>query len=508
MGSGSTRQFPAYHKDELGWLQPTGTLTVTESGTYAIAADELESAATHQLRILRTGSALFIDVRQPYGTYFDNFLPGSGPVNGVLRAARAADYVQKQPSLLDATPNTASFADAALTPGHSITDPDSGAIITTDAITAGGAIVTITLPGSTDDAPSVPGNVTATPTGGGTTDVDLTWTAATDDGTVTGYRVYRDGVLIAAPAGLSYHDAAGHGRFSYGVSAVDDQNQESAVAGPAPVSVGDTAPPTVPGALAATVVAGQVKLTWAASTDDLTVTSYRVYRGASVIKSVTTTQTIDSTGHPGVTYSYSVAAVDGAGNVSARSALVPVKIPDVRPPSGVPGLRVQVARKPWGATLTWNAATDDVAVTGYRVYREAALIATVTGRTYTDPKLPHGEMSVYAVAAIDGSAHEGARTRIAAVPPPDDTVAPTAPRSLKAKALTKRRVRLTWSAAFDAFGVKRYRVQAPGKALTLTGRSTTVTVKGKRGRKVTILVYAYDEAGNRSVAAKVRVKLR
>ena len=49
----------------------------------------------------------------------------------------------------------------------------------------------------------MPGNVTATPTGGGTTDVDLTWSAATDDGTVTGYRVYRDGVQIAAPAGLT-----------------------------------------------------------------------------------------------------------------------------------------------------------------------------------------------------------------------------------------------------------------------------------------------------------------
>ena len=66
-------------------------------------------------------------------------------------------------------------------------------------------------------------------------------------------------------------------------SAVDDQNQESAVAGPAPVSVGDTAPPTVPTTLAATVTAGQVKLTWAASTDDLAVTGYRVYRGAALL---------------------------------------------------------------------------------------------------------------------------------------------------------------------------------------------------------------------------------
>jgi hypothetical protein len=132
----------------------------------------------------------------------------------------------------------------------------------------------------------------------------------------------------------------------------------------------------------------------------------------------------------------------------------------------------------------------------------------VAGRSYTDPHLPHIDMSVYGVAAIDAAGHEGSRSRIAAVPPPDDTVAPTAPRHLKAKALAKRRVKLTWAAASDAFGVVRYQVRAPGKVLGLTGRSTTVTVKGRRGRKVTILVYAFDDAGNRSVAARVRVKLR
>ena len=108
--------------------------------------------------------------------------------------------------------------------------------------------MTITLPGSTDDAPSVPGNVTATPTGGGPRrrpDLDGGHRRRHRDAATA---CTANGVQIAAPAGLSYHDAAGHGRFSYGVSAVDDQNQESAVAGPAPVSVGDTAPPTVPAA--------------------------------------------------------------------------------------------------------------------------------------------------------------------------------------------------------------------------------------------------------------------
>ena len=89
MGDASTRQFPAFHKGELGWLQPTSTYTVTSSGTYTIAASELDTGATQLLRIPRTGGALYVDVRQPYGTYFDNFLPGSEPVSGVmLRTAR------------------------------------------------------------------------------------------------------------------------------------------------------------------------------------------------------------------------------------------------------------------------------------------------------------------------------------------------------------------------------------------------------------------------------------
>jgi hypothetical protein len=510
MGGASTRQFSAVHKEELGWLQPTGTMTVTASGTYAIAASELDGAATHLLRIPRPGGALYVDVRQPFGTAFDNFAPGSAAVNGVqVRWAPVSfnPFNPVQPKLVDATPGTATYGDAALTTGNSLTDPVGGAVITTDAITAGGAIVTVTLPGSTDDAPTVPGSVAAAVVPS-TTDVDVTWSAATDDGTVTGYRVYRNGDQIATPVGLSFHDTPGPGRFSYGVSAVDDQNQEGAVSGPAPVSVGDATPPTTPATLTDTVTGGQVKLTWAVATDDLAVAGYRVYRGGATLAQVTGTTYTDTTGHAGATYVYSVAAVDGAGNVSPRTQLLAVKIPDTKPPSAVTGLKVTVARKPWGATLTWNAATDDVAVTGYRVYRNAALVATVAGRTYVDPKLPHVDLSVYAVAAIDASAHEGPRARIAAVPPPDDTVAPTAPKRLKAKALTRRRVRLTWLASTDAFGVARYEVHAPGKVVSLKGRSVTVTAKGARGKRVAITVYAYDDAGNRSVAAKVRVRLR
>jgi hypothetical protein len=504
MGSASTRQFPAFHKDELGWLQPTSTYTVTSSGTYTIAASELDTAATQLLRIPRAGRALYVDVRQPYGTYFDNFTAGSGPVNGVMLREGPSAYNRTQPRLIDATPGTATFNDAALAVGLSLTDPVSGVTITTSAITAGGATVTITVPGA-GSAPSAPSNVVATPVTGG---VNVTWSAATDDIGVVSYRVYRNGVLLGTTAGLSYPDTVTNGVLNYSVAAVDTESLVGPVGAAPQISVGDAVAPTTPTSLAATIAGATVTLSWHGSTDNVGVTSYRVYRNSVLLKTTTTTSTQDPTVHGGQSYAYSVRAVDAAANVSPPSEPLPVTIADGAPPSAVTLLKVAVHPKPWGATLTWNAATDNVGVTGYRVYRDAALIKTVTALTYTDAGLPHTDMAVYAVAAIDATGNEGTRARISAIPPDVDLTAPTAPRSLKAKALTQRRVRLTWPAATDDVGVIRYDVVFAGRVVLKTSKRTiTIKLAGKRGKRVWVSVRAIDAAGNKSSLRKVLVRL-
>ena len=508
MGTGSTRQFPAFHKGELGWLQPTSTYTVTSSGTYTIAASEEDTASTQLLRIPRTGGALYVDVREPYGTYFDNFLPGSGPVSGVMLRKGPSAYNRTQPSLIDATPGTAgssAFNDAALAVGQSVTDPVSGVTITTTALTAGGATVTVTVPGA-GNAPGAPANVVATAASGG---VDVTWSAATDDIGVVGYRVYRNGVLLGTTAGLTYHDTVTNGVLDYSVAAVDTESLVGPVGVAPEISVGDAVPPTSPTSLTAVVVGATVILSWQASTDNVGVTSYRVYRNGALLKTTTATSTQDTSAHGGESYAYAVRAADAAANVSTPSEPIPVTIADATPPSAVTLLKVAVHPKPWGATLTWGAATDNVGVTGYRVFRDAALIKTVTALTYVDAGLPHIDMSVYAVAAIDAAGNEGTRTRISAIPPDIDLIAPAAPRSLKAKALTKRRVRLTWPAATDDFGVIRYDVVFGGKVVLKTSKRTvTIRLAGKRGRRVTVAVRAIDAAGNRSALRKVVVRLR
>ncbi|MBB2947515.1 aryl-phospho-beta-D-glucosidase BglC (GH1 family)/chitodextrinase [Actinoplanes lutulentus] len=82
----------------------------------------------------------------------------------------------------------------------------------------------------------------------------------------------------------------------------------------------DTVAPSVPGQPASSSITSTgVTLTWAASTDNVGVTSYDVLRGGSVVATVSGT-TYNATGLTANTaYSFTVRARDAAGNVSAAS---------------------------------------------------------------------------------------------------------------------------------------------------------------------------------------------
>ncbi|WP_230879838.1 discoidin domain-containing protein [Planomonospora sp. ID67723] len=86
-------------------------------------------------------------------------------------------------------------------------------------------------------------------------------------------------------------------------------------------AVGDTQAPTAPGTLAYTEpAAGQIKLTWTASTDNVAVTGYDVYAGDVLRTSVAgTVLTYTDVQPASATVTYHVRARDAAGNQSAAS---------------------------------------------------------------------------------------------------------------------------------------------------------------------------------------------
>jgi len=75
---------------------------------------------------------------------------------------------------------------------------------------------------------------------------------------------------------------------------------------------------------------------------------------------------------------------------------------DTTPPSAPGGLRV-TGTTAGSVSLAWNAATDDVGVTGYDVYRDGDRITTVTETGYTDTGLSPSTTYTYTVRARDAA---------------------------------------------------------------------------------------------------------
>ncbi|MHB9862876.1 discoidin domain-containing protein [Streptomyces sp. YIM S03343] len=153
--------------------------------------------------------------------------------------------------------------------------------------------------------------------------------------------------------------------------------------------------------------------------------------------------------------------------------------------------------------LTWNAATDDTGVTGYDVYANGQLRASVAGNvlTYTDTQ-PTGSDITYYVRAKDAagnvSADSNSVTRTGAN---GDTQAPTAPGNL-AYTQSGNDVKLTWQASTDNVKVTGYDVYAGNQLLrSVAGDVTTYTDTPSAAATVTYYVKAKDAAGNVSAAS-------
>ncbi len=87
----------------------------------------------------------------------------------------------------------------------------------------------------------------------------------------------------------------------------------------------DTTAPSTPASLAASgTTSSSTNLTWTASTDNVAVTGYNVYRGTTLVATVTTTSYVASGLTASTTYSFSVKAKDAANNLSASSNVVNV----------------------------------------------------------------------------------------------------------------------------------------------------------------------------------------
>jgi chitodextrinase len=403
MGAASTRHNDTLARVQMGYLPASATRTITANGTYTIT----KSFAFSGVRVLGIprgdGSWFYLDYRRPYGTYFDNYSSTSGAVTGVaVRLAKGWSTIT-QSGLIDMVPSTTTFADAPLKSGRTFKDYAKGITITVSSLTTSTATVVIKLPADTV-APTTPGALHATAVT--TTSVAMAWTAATDNRAVASYRIARGGTTVATvpAASTSWTDAALVGATSYTwtVRAVDGAGN----AGPAATMTATTATPdaapTSVSNVTATMSPTTARITWGAASDDHGVTGYRVWQDGAILGTISgTSLTIDSL-TPGTSYTWTVRAVDSIGQLGAAATVqASTTLPDTTAPTSVQ-LTVASANHGW-ATISWTAATDDVAVSTYRVYRDGALYATVDATT-TNLRVQTG--STYSVTALDRAANE------------------------------------------------------------------------------------------------------
>ncbi|GAB2817102.1 discoidin domain-containing protein [Streptomyces daliensis] len=182
--------------------------------------------------------------------------------------------------------------------------------------------------GGDTQAPSAPAKLAYTEPSDG--QIRLTWEAATDNVKVTGYDIYANGELRTSVGGdvTTYTDTQPKGTtVSYHVRARDAAGNVSPDSNTVTRegSGGDTQAPTAPSGLTLSEpAAGQIKLSWQPSSDNVKVTGYDIYAHNKLLKSVAgevTTYT-DTTQPAGTTVSYHVRAKDAAGNVSPESNTV------------------------------------------------------------------------------------------------------------------------------------------------------------------------------------------
>jgi uncharacterized repeat protein (TIGR03806 family) len=378
--------------------------------------------------------------------------------------------------------------------------------------------------------PTVPTNFAGTPLS--TTEIRLSWTASTDSGIgVAGYYVYRDGATTPTATvngATTFTDSglAANTSYTYTLRAFDAANPANVSNATGVITVNtlaapDTAPPTVPANLTATALSSSsIRLNWTASTDAGTgVAGYRVYQNGSAtpLAGVVTGVTTTLAGLAANTqYSFTVTAVDRANppNESAASNVATATTPgntDITAPS-VPTNVTAAAQSSTSIQVTWTASTDDVAVAGYRIFRngDPNPVATVTsGTSYTDTGLTPATGYTYQVRAFDTAATpnvSGLSTPPASAITQGDTAAPSVPTGVAATALSLTSIRIDWSASTDTggAGLAGYRIFRNGSAsiLATVTSGTTYTDTGLTpNTNYSYQVRAYDAATPANVSA-------
>ncbi len=229
MGNSSTHHQTNFALGNYGLLSQANSLDISQSGTYTLKPIEpFNPSGVQAMRVVRSTTGYWaanyflFELREPFGTYFDNYASTDPAVNGVLVRV-VPDYNNLSQSwLVDSTPATNDFSDAALAVGQSVYDPLRDVTFTLQSLSTNGANIKVTFGPKADTTPPSPASALKF-TVQKKNFVTLKWTASKDS-SVAGYRIYRNGAYLTSVANTTTtftNATVPSGTYSYYVVAFD-----------------------------------------------------------------------------------------------------------------------------------------------------------------------------------------------------------------------------------------------------------------------------------------------
>jgi hypothetical protein len=393
------------------------------------------------------------------------------------------------------------------------------------------------------------------------TQIDASWTAATDNvgGTgVAGYKLYSCqapntttdcaadtvGTLLIDtmnPSVFSYPNIGltADTRYCYAVRAYDGANNLSLFSNNACATTqavpppSDTTPPSIPSLTTTAVSSSEIDLSWTASSDPggSGVATYEIYRcqvvttdcSAATVGALLTTVTAPTVTYNNISlpastrYCYAVRAYDVAGNPSgfSNNSCATTFPPPPSAPSA-PSLSATAASQTQ-INLAWGASNPNGGtITSYQIYlcspgpctpsTSGVPLATVSGTTLTYPStgLTPNTTYCYLVTATDSEALTSPPSTLACATTPADTSPPSIPDELEATAMSSSQINVSWDGSTDNVGVVEYRlyrrIGTSGPLTFLTSVMTTIYSNIGLNPSTTYCYYvtAVDAAGNES----------
>ena len=366
--------------------------------------------------------------------------------------------------------------------------------------------------------PSIPQNVTALATS--PTSVTVSWNASTDNVSVYGYTVYRNGALIgtlsAPTTTLNDGGLSANTTYSYTVAAFDTASPPNVSAQSNPVTVttpitADTTPPSVPQNVTATATSPtNVTVSWDASTDNIAVAGYKVYRGSTQIATVNapTTTYSDSGLSANTSYAYTVAAFDTASppNVSAQSNPANLTTPAYPIISNITVTNISAT----SATINWITDQSSTSQVAYGLTNSYGTTTTLNASLVTSHSVNVSGLSAsttyhfQVISTTNGNATTSSTDQTFTTITAADTTPPSVPQNVTATATSPTTVTVSWNASTDNIAVAGYKVyRGSTQIATVNAPATTYNDTGlTAGTTYSYTVAAFDTASPPNVSAQ------